>query len=481
MLKQKFKNQIPFATFIYLFRIVFLIRFKMRKILPLCLALFLLIILSFPLYLQGKGYPKIFTLSECLRIAKEKNPLVKTAEANLSTSGAELTYAFGTFLPSINFNMGYTRQLNIDAGQKINIGGQTIVVGKIEPNSYNMGLSITYNLFNGLSREANYNQAKDYLNSAFSNYNRKLEETELNVYRAYINVLNAKKVLEIRKRNYENSAKELERTKAYYEAGAIPITNLLTQEADLASKEIEIIQAENNFNNAKAQLMTAIGLTPNLDYEISEEEIPQNIDEEEIAKIKTKFSGMEELVSIAFSQREDYKAIIHRLNAAKSNITIARSSYFPTLTAYGGWSWANNEFNKFSELGRSYVGLSLQLPIFSNFQTNYQIELAKSQLVQVEMQKIQLEQKIRFEIIQAVNNLESAEKQIIAANRSLSAAKKNLENIEERYRIGAVGITDYILANNMFISAQINQVSSIHNYYLCLIELTYAIGQIENK
>lgn len=441
----------------------------------------LVIILYIPLYSQGKGYSKIFTLSECLRIAKEKNPLVRTAEANLSSSGAELTYAFGTFLPTINFNMGYTRQLNIDAGQKINIGGQTIVVGKIEPNSYNMGLSITYNLFNGLSREANYNQAKDNLNSAFSNYNRTLEETELSVYRAYISVLNTKKVLEIRKKNYENSTKELERTKAQYEAGTIPITNLLSQEADLASKEIEIIQAENNYNNAKAQLMTAIGLPPNLAFEISEDEIPQNIDEEEITKTKAKLSGVEELALVALSRREDYKAIIHKLNAAKSNIIIARSSYFPTLSAYGGWSWTNNEFNKFSELGRSYVGLSFQLPVFSNFQTNYQIELAKSQLAQVEMQKIQLEQKIHSEIIQALNNFESAEKQIIAANRSLLAAKKNLENIEERYRIGAVGITDYILANNLFISAQINQVSSIQNYYLCLIELQYAIGQTENK
>lgn len=445
------------------------------------LSFLLVTILSLPLYSQGKGSPKIFTLSECLRIAKEKNPLVKTAEANLSTSGAELTYAFGTFLPSINFNMGYTRQLNIDAGQKINIGGQTIVVGKIEPNSYNMSLSITYNLFNGLSREANYNQAKDKLNSAFSYYNRTLEETELRVYRTYINVLNAKKVLEIRKKNYENSAKELERTKANYEAGVIPITNLLTQEADIASKEIEIIQAENNYNNAKAQLMTAIGFPPNLDFEITEDEIPQNINEVEIAKTEAKLLGIEELTSFALSRREDYKSIIHRLNAAKSYITIARSSYFPTLSAYGGWSWTNNEFNKFSELGRSYVGLSFQLPIFSNFQTNYQLELAKSQLVQVETQKFQLEQQIRSEIIQALNNLESAEKQIIAANRSLQAAKKNLENIEERYRVGAVSITDYILANNVFISAQINQISSIHNYFLCRIELQYAIGQIENK
>ncbi|MGQ9819321.1 MAG: TolC family protein [Candidatus Kapaibacteriales bacterium] len=449
----------------------------MRKILPFFIVMFL----SFPLYAQGKGYPKIFTLSECLRIAKENNPLVKTAEANLSTSGAELTYAFGTFLPTINFNMGYTRQLNIDVGQKINIGGQTIVVGKIEPNSYNMGLSITYNLFNGLSREAYYNQAKDNLNSAFLSYNRTLEEIELSVYRAYINVLNAKKILEIRKKDYENATKELERTKAYHEAGAIPITNLLTQEAALASKEIEIIQAENNYYNAKAQLMIAIGSPPNLDFEISEDEVPQKIDEEEISKTKAKFSRIEEIMSVALARREDYKAVNLRLNAAKSNIIIAKSSYFPTLSAYGGWNWANNEFNKFSELGRSYVGLSLQLPIFSNFQTNYQIELAKSQLVQIEAQKIQIEQKIRSEIIQAINNLEFAEKQIIAANHSLQSARKNYENIEERYRIGMATVTDYVLANNMFISAHINQISSINYYYLCRIELQYAIGQIENK
>lgn len=449
----------------------------MRKI----LTFFYLLFFSAQVFTQGKGYPKVYTLTECLRLAKEKNPQVKIAEANIASSGAELTYSFGTFLPSVNFSMGYTRQLNVEAGQKINIGGQTIVVGKIEPNSYNMGLSINYNLFNGLSREANYNQAKENLQSSFASYNRTLEETELNVYRTYINVLRSEKILEIRRKNYENANKDLERTRAYYQAGSIPITNLLTQEADLSSKELEIIQAENDYKNSKAQLMIAIGLDPNLDFEISEEDVPSSYDASENAQFLAEHSNIDQLVSIALSKREDYKALIHKLNSAKSNIISAQSSYFPTLTAYGGWSWANNEFNKFSELGRSYVGLSFQLPIFSNFQTNYQIELAKSQLVQVEMQKYQLEQKIRSDIIQALNNLESAEKQIVAANRSVQSAQKNFESAKERYRVGVIGITDYIFANNMLISAQINQITANYYYYLCKIELQYAIGQFEKK
>lgn len=448
----------------------------MRKISFLLLMVFL----NFPIFPQGKGDSNFFTLSDCLKLAREKNPQVKIAESGLSTSGAELTYAFGTFLPSANFNIGYTRQLNIDAGQKINIGGQTIVVGKIEPNSYNMGLNISYNLFNGLGREANYNQAKEKLNFSFANYNQTLKEVELAVYRAYINVLRTKKILEIRKKNYENSSKEMERTRAYFEAGSLPVTNLTTQEADLSMKELEIIQAENELKNAKSQLMIAIGLDPNFNFEVSEDEIPKNYDDSELSNFRAQFSNIEQCIFTSKDTREDYKALLHKINAAKYNVIAARSTYFPSLSVYGGWSWANNEFNKFSELGRSYVGLSLQFPIFSNFQTNYQIELAKSQLNQLEMQRIQLEQKIRSEIIQALNNLESAEKQIYASSRSLQSTKKNFENAEERLRIGALTITDYILANNMYISAQINQINSVFYYYLCRIELQYAIGKNEN-
>jgi len=438
--------------------------------------LFLLLIATVFASAQEKGTKKSYSLQECINIAKENNPQVKIAESKISTAGAEITSAFGNYLPSATFNMGYTRQLNVENGQKINIGGQTIVVGRIEPNSYNMSVSLNYNIFDGFTREAQYSSAKSNLNSVFSSYSQTLKDVELNVYRAYVNVLRSKKILEARKQDLELAKKELERATAMHKAGSIPYTNVLSQEAELANKEILVIQAENDLKNAKAQLLTAMGLNPETSIDVNESDIDTNILEEDIVKFRSDLDSFETLVTRAISKRYDVSALEQQIVASKSNLTIARSGYFPTLSAYGGWSWANNEFRNFSELGRSFVGLSLRVPIFENFKSNYQIELAKAQILQLEMQKLQLEQNIRSQIIQALNNLEGAEKQFLASKKSLEAAQKNFESATERYRVGSIGIMDYVYANNLLINSKLNYINSIYNYYIAKKELMYSIG-----
>lgn len=432
----------------------------------------------FNLFSQHKATTRIFSLNECLKIAKTNNPQIKIVESQISTAGAEITSAFGNFLPSASFSMGYTRQLNVESGQKINIGGQTIVVGRIEPNSYNMNLSFSYNIFDGLAREAQYSSAKSNLNSVYSRYSQTLKDVEINVYRSYINVLRSKKILEARKQDVEVSRKEFERIFARYQSGVVPYSNVLTQEAEIANKEILVIQAENELKNAKALLLISMGLNPDIDIDVDEKDVDVNFDEKEIKRFREELGTFESLVKIALEKRYDVDAIEQQINASRANLTIARSGYFPTLSAFGGWSWANNEFKNFSDLGRSFIGLGLRIPIFENFKSNYQIELAKSQLLQLEMQRFQLEQNIRSQIIQAMNNLEAAEKQLFAAQKSIESAQKNYESAKERYNVGAIGIVDLIFANNLLINSKINHINSLYNYFLARKELLYSIGSL---
>ncbi len=444
-----------------------------------CLYYLFFLLFTIQLFAQTEGEKStIFTLERCLTVARENHPAIKLAESQISIAGAELTSAFGNYLPNISFNMGYTRQLNAQEGQKINIGGQTIVVGKIEPNSYNMSLSAGYNLFDGFNREAYYNQAKENLNATFTNLSQVQQEVEMNVVRSFFNVLRTQKIVQMRSKNLETAKYELERIRALHEAGSLPITNVLASEADIAQKETELIAAENDLNNAKANLMSAIGLKPTINFDIQEENIENLISIDKVNEIVVSSKTPEKLYSIALSNRLDYTYINQKIAAAQSGLTIARSGYLPNLSAYGGWSWANNEFNKFSELGRSYVGLSLRIPIFENFRTNYQIELARAQILQLDMQKYQLEQKIRSEVIIALNNYEASKKQMESTQKALLAAKKNYESATERYRVGAISSSDYIFANNTLITAELNNINANYSFLVSQIELLYVLGYL---
>ena len=110
--------------------------------------------------------PAVYSLTEALRIANTRNLDIQLANAQLINAGANVTGAFGSFLPSINFNSGYTRQLFQDEFTTINVGGIPQQFRTGSPNNYNMSANVSYLIFNGFSREANYNSTQNSFKAA---------------------------------------------------------------------------------------------------------------------------------------------------------------------------------------------------------------------------------------------------------------------------------------------------------------------------
>ena len=104
---------------------------------------------------QTTGAPVEYTLEDCLRIASEKNLDILGAQAQLQSQTANLTAAFGSYLPSIGASFGYQRRLNIDGGQQVNVLGFAP-----PPNNYSLSATANYTIFDGFQREAQYSNAE---------------------------------------------------------------------------------------------------------------------------------------------------------------------------------------------------------------------------------------------------------------------------------------------------------------------------------
>ncbi|HYF03932.1 MAG TPA: TolC family protein, partial [Patescibacteria group bacterium] len=88
---------------------------------------------------QSSGaQPSIYSLQDALRIGASRNLDIQLANAQMQNAAASVTGAFGTFLPSINFSSGYTRQLFQDEFTTVNYGGIVRQIPTGNPNNYNM-------------------------------------------------------------------------------------------------------------------------------------------------------------------------------------------------------------------------------------------------------------------------------------------------------------------------------------------------------
>ncbi len=442
-----------------------------------CHRIALLLWLPISLHPQTPGQQ--LSLSECIRRALTSHPDLLLTRAQVAAASAELTAAFGSYLPSVSLSAGYSRQLNVEGGRSINVGGQIIRLPSVEPNTYSLSLIGSYVLFDGFGREGNLQRAQAAVKSAEAQlaYTRQRIATE--VIRQYTEVLKAEKLLFLRQRHYEVGKQELERVRAFVEVGRQPRSALLAQEAELARREVALLQAQQQYELAAARLRSFIGVSPTEQARFADPTIPDSLSPEEARRLRHQWGSFAALLQQALTQRQDYIAAQQRVTAISAALTSARSGYFPTLLATGGWSWANSALRDFSQLGRSFISLQLNVPLFENFRTHAQIQAAELQLQQAQAELEKLRQTVTLEVQTALLNLDALLGQLEAAFRSLQAAEDYAESLRQRYEVGTATQTEYLAAEAQRVEAATTLVTLSYDYYAALAQLRLAVGSGE--
>ncbi|MEI6088891.1 MAG: TolC family protein [bacterium] len=423
--------------------------------------------------------PKIYDLNETIEIAVKNNYDLQLTGAQISTATSGLRAAFGSYLPSIGFSAGYNRQLNPQGSKNMIINGIVFNIPGSDPNSFSMGANAGLTLFDGFSREAQYASAKEKLKA--SGYTERYT-TQYVVYQSYLlytNLIRNWQIVKVRRENLNQGRAELEQIKARFDAGIIAIDAVYTQEADLGNRESQLIEAENEFNKSKSMLLSLMGFDPTLECEFLESSLPTEIKPENVSYFRSTIGSFPQAVARSLENRYDYKATESNIVIAREGVRQAYSSYSPNLSASLGWNWQNTKMTGLDSLSRWYAGISLQIPIFSNFQPNNYVQQAKLQLTEQEINQKKAEQSLKQAIQNAFLNLGAAEKQIDVTARSVVSAKQNYESMKEKFNVGTASTTELTLANSQLIAAQINAVNAVYGYIFAQKEVLFSIGDIK--
>lgn len=438
------------------------------------LAFFAILNLLFSISLlsQTQGGLKL-TLEKCFEIAEEKNFDIQLVDYQLEASQAQLNSAFGNYLPGINFNSGY----NIANFQVPINGGEEYLF--VENRTYNMGVNASYTVFDGFNREATYQQAENNLNTTILNSEQLAKNVKNQIYQNYITAIRNEQILNVRRENLNVGNKDLDRLKAQFDAGSIPIADVYTQEAEVARRELAIIQAENDVQIAKANLLNVLGLDPTQDVELDDKSIPKEISEDDILEFRKNVGSIQSAVNKSMKKRPDLEATDYQRKFSESQVDIAYSTYYPSLALTGGWNWNNTQFSDFDVNGRFTFGLNLQIPIFDRFRTNNNVQNSQLQYEQANTQYERLKQDIKTNVKTAYLNLESSEKQIYIANKSLRAAELSYKSQKERFELGAANLNDVIIANANYVTSQIDYINAVYSLIQAQKELEFQTGILE--
>jgi outer membrane protein len=433
------------------------------------------------LLVSGAGaQPRTLTLQQAIEIALERNLSIRQAENNVKSASAGVLTAYGAYLPTLSASGGWTRTQTERAASTQLIGGVPLAVPATSStvNNFSTGLSVGYTIFDGFNRESNFNRAVSNSISSEKTAERTRQSIVFQVQASYLTVLRNEQLLKVSEENLKRDRRQLERITESNRVGALSIGDVYRQQSQVAADELNLINAQNAYDKAKADLLALIGLDASDDYIIADPSLPTDLNLEELERTSAQYRDFVQLRQKALTLRPDYQGARESFNAADWGVTAARSRYFPSISAFAGYNVSNTKLENIRDNRGINWGLRISWTLFDGFGTNQAIQAALAQSRNAELSLQQAERNISVEVKKALLDLEAARKQYEVSLKSVQSATQDYRVAEERYNLGAGTLVDLLVANAGLVNAQASKVNATYNYITARRNLEYVLGEI---
>ncbi|MFA7201313.1 MAG: TolC family protein, partial [Bacteroidales bacterium] len=221
----------------------------------------------FPAFLQAQN---TWSLEECIHYAWENNLTIKQQELGVRQSENIHFQSKMAFTPSLSARVSE----NINWGQSVDLSTLTIL-NHVRSSNTGVGIYADMDLFSGLQRLNTVKQEKSKWHIAVEEVQKLKNDISIEITRSYLNVLLAGEILQAAIQSRESVAEQRNRTKKLVDAGGQPLSALLEIESQLATEELQVVEAQNNLRTYYLVLKQLLDIPASSDFQIL---IPQDED-----------------------------------------------------------------------------------------------------------------------------------------------------------------------------------------------------------
>ncbi len=386
-----------------------------------------------------------WSLSQCISYAIENNIGLRKMEIEEKIADENFKQSQRNFLPGIaaSTNGGFSFGRSIDP---ITNG---IITNQFFNNNINLGASMT--VFNGFMMINQVEYQKYIKRSAELNRLNATDDLAFQVMNSYFDVLYFKGILEIAENQVEASGINLKRVEKQVGLGMKSNTDLFEMRANYESEELKRIQAKNSLRNANLRLVQQMNLSDTAMLVLVEEQTPV---------IQAQVPDRQDLFESYIGWSPYFQSFQSRLNASRKNLAISRAQLYPSITLNGsvntGYSGTNRDNSdnviglrdQFNSNLNQYVGASVNIPVFNRWSRRSDIKKAKFEIEQAQNTLDEEKQKLYFEMVNNLNELEALENEYNQYLRQLEADSLAYQASEKKLAQGFISVYEFYIAKN---------------------------------
>ena len=428
------------------------------------------------------GGAEPLTLLDAMRAALRLNPALEASRERLGSVQDDVGKARANLLPSLDANATRTR-IDADRANPLIQAEDTTSVGLgLTQVIYSERAWAGYSIAKSLSAAQEQGQRADMLN------------TLSDAAGAYLNLLRAKSIEVVRRRNVENTRKNLETSRVREEVGLAGRSDYLRWVAQLAQDKQNLLAAESQRRQAETEVSRVLHrpadqpfntVESGLDDPLSLVSSPRT---QAFLDTPAKWSVfMEYAVDAALANAPEIAQSERVLDARRRQLSSAsRAYYLPQLALSAG---GTNYTDKSGAGSQNVVGapddeawnvtLQATLPIFTGGLRGAERSQARHELRASEADRAAaidgIEARTRVNLHRTAGSWPS----IDLSREAAAAADENLNNVSEAYARGAVTVTDLIDAQDTALTAGLAATDAKYGFMIDFVNVLRSMGDFE--
>lgn len=468
------------------------------------------------------------SLHDAIVLTLENNSEIHVQEASVETAKFSLLRSYGVFDPQLQsqYTANYSSFPNfgqIQSAGASNATNQFFQANFTQTLQTGTLVQLGFNNFNSSSKQGsfplNYDQsflilqitqpllrnrwlfenrapliiARKSLQQSRSNFEAEVSQALRTAIAAYWAVVNARGNLEVFQQSLDAAQASYAHDKRALELGALPPLDIYRSEAQVASRRVQVLQAEYALQQAEDVLRFTIGANQDdyvhaLDLDLTEKPEPPG-------ELRTIDAGA--ALQQALAKRPEVQAAQLALEGDDTSVRLAHNHLLPDLQVsaqYAGSGLAGNTFSGISNPGGFGTSLNQLFTFgFPGYGATLTLNLPiKNRAAQAELgsalvvrhRDLYSMQQVREQIILDVNNavrqLEEAKLTLEASKTALDLAQKTLSADQRKYELGDLANAVFFLLDSQTRVADARQslLGAQINYQNAVAYLDWATGNM---
>ncbi|MDW8393962.1 MAG: TolC family protein [Chitinophagales bacterium] len=447
---------------------------------------------------------RLWTLQECVDRVKENNLQVARGRLSADLAAQSATQARLNLLPTLNAGTGYF----FNFGKNIDPTTNAFVQQNIRTSSLSLSSGVT--LFGGLQKLNAVRQSDFEHKAALAGLEQTIEDQTLLALSAFLRLVLAKENLELARQQRDLSQRQLERIERLVAAGSMTSSAQYDAQAQLAQQELLFVQSRNEVQAAQLALAQVLDLT-----ELPDVVVP---DLSVLPDVSVADMNWSDIYEIALQRHPAVQAAQWQLRSAEAGTQIARGRLLPSVNLFANLStnysnlyerfridstqlntqtigFLSTDFTPVINFFPSYssekvgllqqysdnfgqaIGVSVDVPLFNNWQARHQVSRSKILALDARMQLEQVQQQLRTDVQNAWHNALAARSQYEASLNAWTALKKSFEDAQRRLEAGAITSYDFFQQATEYNRAQSEVLQRKYQYIFNLKILDFYQGK----